>query len=522
MWRIYNPSVNGNQQHGWCRSFLPWRRKQLLEVRGLAAEAGAPSNKVMIVRPVILLLLFVASAFGYAPEPKSWVTARSNSSGALVLSTISSNRLPVAVSFAYDLNGNLTSDGQRVLEYDDANRLTAVTVANLYRTVFVYDGLSRRRIVRDYTWSSGSWQSASETDYVCDGYLPMQERDASGNVLVTYTRGLDLSGTFGGAGGIGGLLARTDGNGSAFYHADIVGNITSLTDSSGNAVARYLNDPFGRPLGMWGPMGPVNRMQVSSMPTDPSGSVHFPYRDYDTTLQRFRTRDLLGERADINPYRINYNNSLSYIDPDGLAPQLVTASYNLNSGAMSVGYADSQFGQGYGIGLHGPLGPGGAIALTMGATMVPGVGEAMDLSVLTDPESRWWELGLAGASLGLNALTDGLLPNAGGFIKALKRCPAKGATYLLREPATGKVMRTGRSNDILRRAGEHGRDPALSGLRLERVDLTDVYEEQRGLEQLLHDKYDPPLNRNNPIDPSNPNRQRYLDAAQEFLEGGGR
>ena len=350
-----------------------------------------------------------------------FVTTGSNSSGALMLSTISSNRLPVTVSFGYDLNGNLTSDGQRVLEYDDANQLIAVTAPNLYRTEFVYDGLSRRRIVREYTWAAGSWQSAGETDYVCDGYLPLQERDASGNVLVTYTRGPDLSGTFGGAGGIGGLLARTDSSGSAFYHADIVGNITSLTDGNGNSVARYLQDSFGRPLGMWGPMGPGNRMQVSSMPTDPSGGVHFPYRDYDTILQRFRTRDLLGERADINPYRINYNNSLSYIDPDGLAPQVVTASYNLTSGAMSVGYADSQFGQGYGIGLHGPLGPGGEIALTTGATMMPGVGEAMDLSVLTDPESRWWELGLAGASLGLNVLTDGLLPNAGGFIRAGKK-----------------------------------------------------------------------------------------------------
>ena len=182
-----------------------------------------------------------------------FVTTGSNSSGALVLSNITSNRLPVTVSFGYDLNGNMLAEGQRVLEYDDANRLTAVTVSNLYRTVFVYDGLSRRRIVREYTWSSGNWQSAGETYYICDGYLPIQERDASGNVLVTYTRGLDLSGTFGGAGGIGGLVARTDSSGSAFYHADIVGNITSLTDGNGNAVARYLQDPFGRPLGMSGP-----------------------------------------------------------------------------------------------------------------------------------------------------------------------------------------------------------------------------------------------------------------------------
>ena len=185
-----------------------------------------------------------------------FVTAGSNAAGALVVSTITSNRLPVMVNFGYDLNGNLTGDGQRVFDYDDANRLISVTVSNSYRTEFVYDGLGRRRIVRDFTWASaiGNWQSASETRYVCDGYLPVQERNGNNTVLVTYTRGLDLSGTFGGAGGIGGLFARTDGNGSAYYHSDAGGNITSLTDGSGNAVARYSNDPFGRPRrhgGQW-------------------------------------------------------------------------------------------------------------------------------------------------------------------------------------------------------------------------------------------------------------------------------
>ena len=61
-------------------------------------------------------------------------------------------------------------------------------------------------MVKDYASQAGGWVKTNETRYVWDGYLPMQERDASGNVLVTYTRGLDLSGTFGGAGGIGGLL----------------------------------------------------------------------------------------------------------------------------------------------------------------------------------------------------------------------------------------------------------------------------------------------------------------------------
>jgi hypothetical protein len=56
-------------------------------------------------------------------------------------------------------------------------------------------------------------------------------------------------------------------------------------------------------------------------------------------------------------------------------------------------------------------------------------------------------------------------------------------------------MRSGRTNDLARRQLEHARNADLSHLRFEEVYRTDVYAEQRGLEQLLHDTYNPPLNR---------------------------
>jgi hypothetical protein len=94
---------------------------------------------------------------------------------------------------------------------------------------------------------------------------------------------------------------------------------------------------------------------------------------------------------------------------------------------------------------------------------------------------------------------------------------ARGGTYLLRDAETGQVMRTGRTNDLARRAGEHGRDPVLRDLEFEPVHRTDVYNEQRGLEQLLHDTYQPPLNRVRPISPTNPKLPLYQDAASTFL-----
>ena len=93
----------------------------------------------------------------------------------------------------------------------------------------------------------------------------------------------------------------------------------------------------------------------------------------------------------------------------------------------------------------------------------------------------------------------------------------KGGVYVLRD-AEGDVMRSGRSNDLISRAADHARDAVLKDFTFEAVYKTDVYDEQRGLEQVLHDTYNPPLNKIRPISPDNPNRQKYMDAAKNFLD----
>ena len=41
-------------------------------------------------------------------------------------------------------------DGQCGMEYDDENQLVSITVTNVWRSEFVYDGRTRRRVKRDY------------------------------------------------------------------------------------------------------------------------------------------------------------------------------------------------------------------------------------------------------------------------------------------------------------------------------------------------------------------------------------
>jgi RHS repeat-associated protein len=275
--------------------------------------------------------------------------------------------LPSSITLLYDANGNLTNDGTRSFIYDAENRLTNIFVANAWKSDFVFDGLGRRRVERDYAWQGGQWKQTNEVHFVWDGWLPIQERDSNNAVLVTYTRGGDLSGSLGGAGGIGGLLARTERSGnSAFYHADGAGNITGLIDANQNMAARYLWNPFGQLINRSGPLAGVNRVTFSTkLALTPASPDIFDFggRDYFTGLQRWGNRDPLGALFDADLYRFNYNNPLSYVDPDGLAPQLTGLSYNFDTHSGTAQYTDQQFGQGYGNGLHGPLdmGPLGAL-----------------------------------------------------------------------------------------------------------------------------------------------------------------
>jgi YD repeat-containing protein len=175
---------------------------------------------------------------------------------------VTSVNLPTSVNLLYDRNGNLTNDGLRGFEYDSADRLTAVYVPNAWRTEFVYDGLWRRRITREKAWQGGQWTLTNETRYLCLGRNPIQERNSANYPTVTYTRGLDLSGTFDGAGGIGGLLARTDLTGTAFYHNDGAGNITTLINSQGQKQASYLYDSFGNTTRQARPVGGCERLPL--------------------------------------------------------------------------------------------------------------------------------------------------------------------------------------------------------------------------------------------------------------------
>jgi len=144
---------------------------------------------------------------------------------------------------------------------------------------------------------------------------------------VSYTRGTDLSGSFEGAGGIGGLLGRSHGyhsgtgnwNTHNYYHADGAGNVTYLVNSSQTLAASYRYDPFGNLLGSSGTLAAANVYRFSSKEVHlNSGLYAYGYRFYSPNWQRWVNQDPLGELGGLNLYDHLENDPVNGIDPEGL------------------------------------------------------------------------------------------------------------------------------------------------------------------------------------------------------------
>jgi hypothetical protein len=103
-----------------------------------------------------------------------------------------------------------------------------------------------------------------------------------------------------------------------------------------------------------------------------------------------------------------------------------------------------------------------------------------------------------------------------GVVASSGEATLKGGTYVLRDPETGEVVRTGRTNDLERRELEHGRNPVFKDYRFEVDRQTDDYAEQRGREQIIHDLHQPSLNKIKPISDDNPRRDEYLEAGSRL------
>jgi RHS repeat-associated protein len=289
-------------------------------------------------------------SLGYNYDAAWNLNQRTNTGATSTFGVDSKNQLTSDPGYTdkYDDNGNLSwrTNGANLAysySYDDENELTSMAYQDpaqpttaWWRADFVYDGRGRLRLATSYTWTIGStnsyWSSNGNTEYIYDGTLMIQNRNSIGGYTpqYSYTRGLDLSGTLEGAGGIGGMLARSQSTTHYFYHTDGNGNLTCLEQSNQTVAGTTRYDPFGNTIGSSG----LQTAFGFSSKFSSRGLYYYGYRWYDPNLQRWPKRDPIHEfgflalkgrkmgfheQAELNLSRFVGNEPIFSIDPVGLS-----------------------------------------------------------------------------------------------------------------------------------------------------------------------------------------------------------
>jgi RHS repeat-associated protein len=178
--------------------------------------------------------------------------------------------------------------------YGPLNRPLARTIDGV-TTAYVYDDW---RIVGDYTWDSGTDTWAQQRRYVLG-------------------EGLDE------------ILVAVSSSDAYYYHYDANGNVSHLTDASGNIVERYEYTAFGE-TSIFDPAGNSltqsaigNRFLYSGRELISPQAVPAIYdlrnRLYHPRMNRFLQMDPIRFAAqDVNLYRYVGNNPATLFDPYGL------------------------------------------------------------------------------------------------------------------------------------------------------------------------------------------------------------
>jgi RHS repeat-associated protein len=249
-------------------------------------------------------------------------------------------------AFSYDADGNLTNDGRWVYTWDGENRLTQLESqttapsASKRKITYTYDYQSRLVARKSYT-NNGSYQIKSDTKYLNDGWRCLAEINATNNNLIRgYVWGLDLSGSFEGAGGIGGLLMLTDAatSTSHFYAFDGNGNVSAMAKTSDSSkTAHYEYGPFGEVIRASGTIAKSNPMRFSTKCQDEeSDLLYYGYRFYNASTGRWLSRDPIEEQGGINLYTMVRNRPVSNSDLLGLIDCCKEHFDNLKAGGKRL------------------------------------------------------------------------------------------------------------------------------------------------------------------------------------------
>ncbi|HCE67759.1 MAG TPA: hypothetical protein DER40_09660 [Geobacter sp.] len=260
--------------------------------------------------------------------------------------------LPI-ITYAYDDANRMTHGRQLVYDYDDAGNQTARSIPNTpdkgwtltwdlenrltrmekfrkvnniiveSRTIdFKYDPFDRRiekkvtTLINDVTKTT-TWSYLYDGDNIAAEYF--------GTTATYYIHGP----------GVDEHLAMERGGVDYYYHADGLGSVTAITDSSSSPaiVQSYSYDSFGVPRQTTS--FPNSFMYTGREWDKEAGLYYYRARYYDPMEGRFVSKDPIGSKGgDVNLYGYVHQNPINKIDPLGLKESCVWGGF---SGSIAFG-----------------------------------------------------------------------------------------------------------------------------------------------------------------------------------------
>ena len=220
------------------------------------------------------------------------------------------------LSFAYDERGNqsyryLNSAQTDYWHYswNAEKQLIQAELTEAGTTVrtltFAYDAFGRR--MEKQITENGTTKT---TSYVYDGEDILLSIDNDGS---TTTATYFIHGP-----GIDEPLAMVKGGSSHYYHADGLGSIVAITDSSQTIVQHYDYDTFGQ---LTASDDFANGYTFTGREWDDElGLYYYRARYYDAQIGRFISKDPIGfAGGDVNIYRYVGNQPVNWLDPFGFS-----------------------------------------------------------------------------------------------------------------------------------------------------------------------------------------------------------
>ncbi len=163
------------------------------------------------------------------------------------------------------------------------------------------------------------------------------------DIILEYNTGNQITARYTHGPGIDEPLAVQQYTGTYYYHADGLGSIGAMTDTTGAVVQTYIYDDFGIIKQQTGPITQPYTYTAREYDTE-TGLYYYRARYYDPVAGRFITRDPIGFEGGINQYAYVGNNPVNWGDPSGEHPLIVAGvgviaayvGYNLIKAGLNI------------------------------------------------------------------------------------------------------------------------------------------------------------------------------------------